>query len=197
VVVVVVVVVVVFQTNKAARYNVHCISLELFCNCGDISRFSVTSNISLRPHEQGQHIRYAGNVETSINAIDAFKQTLQQPTAFGHTADTCIFICTVTTSHSVKKSVSSELDYRILFPFCVVLYRTFSVAISLLYILSSLYTSGGSRWWCCEGCDCWELLCVLNMLVWLNYYYYYYYILSFWWILLTREKFDSPYVCQI
>jgi len=35
----------------------------------------------------------------------------------------------------------------------MLLYMPFSVAIFLWRLLYSLYTSGASRWWYCEGCD--------------------------------------------
>lgn len=48
----------------------------------------------------------------------------------------------------------------------MVLYRAFPVALFLLTLVSSLYTSGASQCWYCDCCDCWKLLRLLSLLLW-------------------------------
>jgi hypothetical protein len=66
----------------------------------------------------------------------------------------------------MRAEISCNLfDLNLLWTAITVLYRPFRVALLLLALLSSLHTSGAVGWWCCEGCDCWELLHQLSMLI--------------------------------
>ena len=86
---------------------------------------------------------------------------------------TKLHVLVVSVSAYVEQSVDHAvfnfreicLEKHLLWIALIVLCRQYSVAILFSALLSSLYSSGGSRWWCCEGCDCWELLNVPRVLL--------------------------------